>query len=98
MQELVTCILLPLGKLFLGLFKLIKERPLFGRLNFNSFFVTPFAGDVQLERDITLVLHELTHVLGFSEGLMDYYINPITNAKLTGHRMYDSEPLIFLCY
>jgi Zn-dependent peptidase ImmA (M78 family) len=41
--------------------------------------------DIQIERDIYTVMHEITHVLGFSEGLYQYYINPSTGVPLTGH-------------
>lgn len=66
---------------------MLNIRPLFGRLNFNQYYFSPTTCDVTIEKYISVVMHEITHVLGFTQNLYDYYINPTTNTRLIGHKM-----------
>lgn len=43
----------------------------------------PKVTDVGIESDVAIVMHEITHALGFSAGMYSLYIDPTTNAKLT---------------
>lgn len=59
---------------------------MFGRVVYNLAKIKPTASSaVVVERDISVSLHEITHALGFSDGLYSQYINPATNQLLTGH-------------
>jgi hypothetical protein len=60
-------------------------RPVFGLLRYNLYYISSSTNDATIESHIYTTLHEITHVLGFSSGLYNYYINPTTNAFLTGH-------------
>jgi hypothetical protein len=62
-----------------------NNRPIFGLLRYNLYYVSSSTNDVTIESHIYTTLHEITHVLGFSSGLYGYFINPTTNALLTGH-------------
>jgi leishmanolysin len=61
-----------------------NSRPAVGELFFNTRIVKA-GGNLDYQRHTLTTLHEMTHVLGFSSGLFDSYINPETNRKLTGH-------------
>jgi len=60
-------------------------RPIFGQINFNLAYLTPSENPVNIKDDIMIALHEITHVLGFSSSLYQYFINPTTKKQLTGH-------------
>lgn len=58
------------------------NRPYVGRINFN---LAKFTGEDSFESQVDTTIHELTHVLGFSDGWFKYfrlngqpYTNPIT--------------------
>jgi len=45
------------------------------------------------QQNLIVVLHEMAHIFGISQGLFEYFINPETGDELTGHVKY-----FFLCY
>lgn len=54
-------------------------------MTYNLAKVSPSASDADREQDIVTTMHELTHVLGFSGSLFQYYVNPTTGANLKNH-------------
>jgi leishmanolysin len=50
----------------------IDKRPLFGQIYFNFNSILP-QNDADFENSLTTTLHELTHVLGFSQSLYPYF-------------------------
>jgi len=71
-------------------------RPIFGMLTFNLAYVENTDNDAQIESDMYVTMHEITHVLVFSSALYDYYINAETNVKLTGHVTLEDLFVIFI--
>jgi len=62
------------------------HRPIVGVITFNeSPIVLEEGRDVGSEGDISMTIHEIIHILGFSDSLFPYYINPETFQPLTGH-------------
>jgi leishmanolysin len=57
------------------------KRPIFGQIYFNYNEIVP-NGDIEFENDLITTIHELTHVLGFSSSLYQYYpSNPTVTIK-----------------
>jgi len=57
------------------------NRPTYGMLSINLATLET-AQLVQLSDNLYTVLHEMTHLLGFSQNLYQYYIDPSTNELL----------------
>mmetsp|Transcript_19831 Transcript_19831/g.16985 ORF Transcript_19831/g.16985 Transcript_19831/m.16985 type:complete len:97 (-) Transcript_19831:669-959(-) len=51
-----------------------------GKISFNSFYMSTEEDDYESQLDATL--HEFTHILGFSNSLFEYYIDPVNLIKL----------------
>ena len=61
------------------------QRPLIARTNINSALFSDASSDVlRHEKNIYLVMHEITHTLGFSNGLYKYFLDE-NGKKRTGH-------------
>jgi leishmanolysin len=45
------------------------RRPIFGQVNFNLNKINPSKNGMKIEKDLLIILHEITHVLGFSNEL-----------------------------
>jgi len=58
------------------------KRPIFGQIYFNYNEIVP-ADDMEFENDLITTLHELTHVLGFSSSLYQFFQTPTTVATKT---------------
>lgn len=56
------------------------NRPLFGGITFNTgvFEASEKHRHDQFEDNFETILHEIIHVLGFSDGMWEYFINPAT--------------------
>jgi len=63
----------------------ITKRPTIGIIRFNTAKIQPNTDDIAFEMDLSITLHEMTHALGFSQGMFSFYINPDTLEPLTGH-------------
>jgi len=62
-----------------------SKRPLVAKTLLNSaVFVNPGTNILLHEKNIYMVLHELTHTLGFSPSLYNYFLSS-SGKKLTGH-------------
>jgi hypothetical protein len=58
------------------------KRPIVGQIYFNYNEIVP-QGDIEFENDLITTIHELTHVLGFSSSLYQYYPSkPIVKTKI----------------
>lgn len=62
-----------------------KFRPIYGQLNFNVAILSNSTTNsaAVIRDDISITLHEITHILGFSSKLYDYYIDPLTKKQLS---------------
>jgi len=80
------------------------KRPLVGKTLLNSaVFVNPGSNVLLHEKNIYMILHETTHILGFSPSLYNYFLNS-NGKRLSGHvksgtvsgkksKIIDVEPL-----
>jgi len=81
-----------------GSCKLLKStnRPIVGQVNFNYKDIKA-EGDIQFENDLYSVLHEIAHVLGFSDSLFNKFVKPAKtgtiNANGVSYSYVDVEPL-----
>jgi len=66
----------------------VTKRPIIGIIRFNTAKIKPDPDDITFEMDLSITLHEMTHALGFSQGMFSFYINPDTLQPLTGHVLY----------
>jgi len=68
---------------------ILCSRPVLGLINYfyGSWLDDP--DDLQYQGTIYTTLHEIGHALGFTPGLFDNFIDPITQQKLTDPVMYD---------
>lgn len=57
-----------------------NSRPIYGMTQIN--FKNYKTGADNLQTNLYTLLHEITHALGFSSSLYQYYINPSTGAYL----------------
>ena len=74
----------------------VNKRAVFGQVNFNLNFLT--VGDaIDLEGDILVTIHEITHVLGFSPSLFSYFpSDPVVSTTMVNGintTYYHAEPL-----
>jgi leishmanolysin len=81
-----------------GACKLLKStnRPIVGQVNFNYRDIAA-STDIEFENDLYSVLHEIAHVLGFSDSLFKNYLVPpktgTTTANGVTYSYVDVEPL-----
>lgn len=54
-------------------------------MTYNLAKISISANSAERETDIVTTLHELTHALGFSGSLYDFYVDPTTGKDLSGH-------------
>ena len=59
----------------------MTNRPIAGQLNFNENFLSTNAQT--WDQQLALTMHEMVHILGFSQSLYPYFINPITGSLLS---------------
>eukprot|EP00825_Cyclidium_porcatum_P034289 TRINITY_DN360_c0_g1_i26.p1 TRINITY_DN360_c0_g1~~TRINITY_DN360_c0_g1_i26.p1 ORF type:complete len:607 (+),score=41.90 TRINITY_DN360_c0_g1_i26:937-2757(+) len=66
------------------------SRPRFGRVNYNQYYMqSTNLSDAKVFIDnVAVAIHEITHVLGFSSGLIGNWIDPQTN------KTYSPTPII----
>lgn len=57
-----------------------NHRPVFGLINYNQFYFSQsnLTNDKTFSLDLATTIHEMTHVLGFSSSMIDYWIDPAT--------------------
>jgi len=58
------------------------NRPLVGHVKYNIAYGFDDDTEFNFQTQLYITLHEVGHVLGFSAGLYDLYIDPNTNTKL----------------
>lgn len=69
-------------------------NPVIGRIKFNiSAIKNAGTSNEGFEGDFSSTIHELTHILGFSSGAMQYWIDPETGAPYGSNvsKIYDKE-------
>jgi len=63
----------------------ISKRPLVSRTQFYTYMFKPAHGNILLyEKNMLLLMHEMTHTFGFSRYLYSYFLDSNRNT-LTGH-------------
>ena len=59
---------------------LIRNRPIYGMINFNLRLL-PMNTLVDLQENFITTLHEIVHILGFSSSLFPYFVDSSTKVK-----------------
>lgn len=56
------------------------NRPLFGLINYNIYYLQQSnrTNDKAFSLDVSTTIHEITHVLGFSQDMINLWIDPHT--------------------
>jgi len=63
----------------------ITSRPIAGQLVISTLYIKPTESKAEREYDTVTLIHEITHILGFSPSIYSRFIDPTTGAKLTNH-------------
>ncbi|EAR99196.2 leishmanolysin family protein (macronuclear) [Tetrahymena thermophila SB210] len=71
----------------------LDPNPIIGRIRFNLAFLNTTQSNRHFQDNFVLALHELTHVMGFSNQLYQYWIDPQTGKPYGVDRVYKTENL-----
>jgi hypothetical protein len=58
-----------------------NNRPVYGTILFNLYYLNT-ESTTDHEQNLATTLHEMAHILGFSDYLYEYFVDPETNTKL----------------
>jgi len=62
-----------------------SSRPTVGTIIFNTALMNLDMKNTTIDSDLSIVLHEMTHILGFSKALYSKYVDPTSHQPLIGH-------------